>query len=294
MRLLLSLIVLTGVALSAPARAQHVPARDELRPGGPGDSGALLAEIESLLGDSETSLMGGLVDPGIDWGRLATEKILDEAVKAVANSAVLAPAAQKILSLYEQKKAQKLTSELGKLRQVMKDGQARLNKVRYQSFKIKAEAQKAHTETSDDLRGSRHERRTEAAQKALYGDGSAVLAQFDGPNVATLLREDFDAFRGGKSTLGYDVFLTAYAALGDTEAGTAKLAAARREGRVAYLSPYQRLTLLRTARREAEAQRQALHALRDHSYQALSYAKRRRAENRATDTYRIRTYTKYR
>ena len=238
--------------------------------------------------------MRGLVDPGVDWGRLATEKLLDEAIKAVASSAVLAPAAEKILSLYHKKKQQRLADELGKLRQVMKDGQARLNKIRYQAFKIKAEHGKAFNEPGPTLSSSPHAAAAEGSLRALYGNGSGVVAQFDGAETARILREDFDAFRGGKSTLGYDAFLTAYAALGNEDAERAKLAVARTESKLAYASPYQRLLLLRSARRDARLKNNALLAMKGRSHQALAYQKRRRLENRTSETYRVKTYTKHR
>jgi hypothetical protein len=286
-----------GLGLTASALAQSVPDvpnRHDLRPNAPFSTLELQREIESLLGDSEMTLMQGLVDPGVDWGRLATEKLLDETIKAVASSAVLAPAAEKIMSLYYKKKQQRLADELGKLRQVMKDGQARLNKIRYQAFKVKAEHRKAFTKAGPALKSSPHGVEAEAALKALYGNGSDVMAQFDGAETARILREDFDAFRGGKSTLGYDAFLTAYAALGNGDAERAKLVVARTESKLAYASPYQRLVLLRSARRDARLKNNALLAMKGRSYQALAYQKRRRLENRAVETYRVKTYTKYR
>lgn len=288
---------LLGLGLTASALAQSVPdvpGRHDLRPNAPASTLALQREIETLLGDSEATLMQGLVDPGVDWARLATEKLLDETVKTVASSAVVAPAAEKILSLYHKRKQQRLANELGKLRQVMKDGQARLNKIRYQAFKIKAEYGKAFTEVGPALRGSPHPASAEAALRALYGNGSGVLAQFDGAETAQILREDFDAFRGGKSALGYDAFLTAYAALGNADAERAKLAVARTERKVAYASPYQRLLLLRSARRDARLKNNALLTMKGRAHQALAYQKRRRLENRTVETYRVITYTKYR
>lgn len=286
--------LLIGLGLSGSALGQSVPGRNELRSNAPVSTQQLQREIETLLGDSESSLMEGLVDPGIDWGRVATEKLLDETIKAVASSAVLAPAAEKIMSLYYRKKQQRLTEELGKLRQVMKDGQARLNKIRYQAFKIKAEHRKAYTEEGPALRNSPHRAGAEAALKALYGNGSGVMAQFDGTETARILREDFDAFRGGKSTLSYDVFLTAYSALGNTDAERAKLTVARTESKVAFASPYQRLTLLRSASRNARLKNDALLAMKGRSHQALTYQKKRRLENRVSETYLVKTYTNYR
>jgi hypothetical protein len=286
-----------GLGLTAPALGQSapdVPGRHDLRPNAPSSTLELQHEIESLLGDSETTLMQGLTDPGVDWGRLATEKLLDETIKAVASSAVLAPAAEKIMSLYYKKKQQQLANELGKLRQVMKDGQARLNKIRYQAFKVKAEHRKAFTEAGPAVKSSPHGVEAEAALKALYGNGSSLMAQFDGEGTARILHEDFDAFRGGKSTLGYDAFLTAYAALGNADAERAKLAVARTESKLAYASPYQRLVMLRSTRRDARLKNNALLAMKGRSYQALAYQKRRRLENRLVEAYRLNTYTKYR
>lgn len=260
---------------------------------GPVSDASLQAEIEALLGQSEAEIQRGLNDPGIDLQRLLTEKVLDEAIKALAQGAVYAPIAEKILSLYHQLKQQRLAAELGKLRRVLRDGQERLNKIRYQSLRIKWETQHAHRQPDNSLNSSPHVHRLAMDLKTLPDAGLSALSQLGGEGSFQLLREDFDAWTGGRQYLSYEAYLTIQA-LANGEAARHKQALAQARGPAVWTSPYQRWQLLRSAQYDLRIRTNSLRALGADTRRALAYQKRRRVETQGYQLLGVRSYTIYR
>ncbi len=104
-------------------------------PTGNRGSSIIQSEIDQLLRVSESDIMAGLKDAGLDYGELIKEKVMDEVIKGIADATVLAPIATEIMEQYQKQKNKDLAKTIEKLKRTWKDGQERINKVRYQDFK---------------------------------------------------------------------------------------------------------------------------------------------------------------
>src|SRR5919199_4394121 len=153
--LLLALLALLGAPLICQAQeaATDVLGPEDLRGGMPIDQ-ALQAEIDKVLGMTESKIKKGIVDPGVDVMNLMVNKALDEMIKAIADAVVVAPAAEKIMSIYQKTKDKRLVKKIASLRQVWKDGQERLNKLNYQDFKLRYEWALQHNQENEAIKES--------------------------------------------------------------------------------------------------------------------------------------------
>jgi hypothetical protein len=276
--------------LIGPAQAQ-MPTAGQI-PTGNRDSQMIQSEIDQLLKVSEQDIMAGLKDAGLDYGELIKEKVMDELMKAVANLSVLAPAATTIMDEYQKQKNKDLADAVEKLKKTWKDGQERINKVRYQDFKVKYAYQQAMNKApADVLRGDRRAAIDESI-KGLWTDGVPVALTLTDPVNARLMREDINALYA-KEDIGWTVLASARSSLlaGDATL-KAKMALVEKQGQTAYLSPADRLRLLREIDVESKARRTTLLAMNRLTEQGLDYYKYKRnrkayqAKHLRTQSYR--------
>ena len=272
--------------IAATANAQ-MPSANALPTGNRG-SEVIHSEIDQLLRVSESDIMAGLNDAGIDYGALIQEKIMDEIVKGVANMSMLAPAATTIMNQYQKQKNKDLAKSIEKLKRTWKDGQERINKVRYQAFKVKYAYQQAMNKAPVDvLRGTRRQAVDESV-KALWTDGLPVAITITDPLNARLMREDIDALYPNDDT-GWIVLASARSSLlADDKTLKAKMKLVEKQGQTAYLSPADRLRLLREIDQESKARRTTLLAMDKITSQGLDYYKYKR-NRKAYQTKYLRT-----
>ncbi len=278
---------LTLSQLTGPAQAQ-MPAPGQLPTGNRG-SDVIQSEIDQLLRVSERDIMAGLKDAGIDVGALLTEKLKDELVKALADAAVLAPAAGKILTAYQNQKNKDLAKAIEKLKDTWKDGQQRINKVRYQDFKVKYAYQQAMNKApAEVLRGNRRQAVDESIAN-LWTDGVPIAVTITDPVNARLLKEEIDARYPPDQDIGWTVLASARSTLlADDKTLKAKLALIAKQGQTTYLSPADRLRLLREIDHESKARRTTLLAMNKVTAQGLDYYKYKR-NRKAYQTKYLRT-----
>lgn len=272
--------------IAATANAQ-MPSANALPTGNRG-SEVIQSEIDQLLRVSESDIMAGLNDAGLDYGALIQEKIMDEIVKGVANMSMLAPAATTIMNQYQKQKNKDLAKSIEKLKRTWKDGQERINKVRYQAFKVKYAYQQAMNKAPVDvLRGTRRQAVDESV-KALWTDGLPVAITITDPLNARLMREDIDALYPNDDT-GWIVLASARSSLlADDKTLKAKMKLVEKQGKTAYLSPADRLRLLREIDQESKARRTTLLAMDKITSQGLDYYKYKR-NRKAYKTNYLRT-----
>lgn len=267
------LCIATGTACA------QMPAVNAL-PAGNRGSDLIQSEIDQLLQVSENDIMAGLKDAGIDVGALIKEKIMDELMKGVADATVYAPIATEILEEYQRQKNKSLAQAIQKLKQTWQDGQQRINKIRYQEFKVKYAYQQAMTKAPIDVLRGTQRQAVDKSVKALWTDGLPVAITITDPANARLMREEIDA-NYPNDDIGWTVLASARSnLLVDDKALRAKLTLVDKQGQTAYLSPADRLRLLREVDRESKARRTTLLAMDRITSQGLDYYKYKR--NRRT------------
>lgn len=264
------------IALSAGTVQAQMPYASEVPIGNQG-SERIQAEIDGLLRVSEGDIMAGLTDAGLDYGELIKEKVMDELIKGIADASVLAPFATTIMELYQKQKNGDLAKSIDKLKETWKDGQERINKIRYQAFKVKYAYQQAMTKAPVDvLRGSRRQG-VDASVKAVYSDGLPVAITITDKVNARLLREEIDA-KYTDNDIGWIVLASARSSLlADDKTLKAKISLLDREGQTTYLSPADRLRLLREIDHESKARRTTLLAMDKITTQGVDYYKYQRS-----------------
>lgn len=258
-------------------------------PTGNRGSNVIQSEIDQLLRVSESDIMAGLKDAGLDYGELIKEKVMDEVVKGIADATVLAPIATEIMELYQKQKNKDLAKAIEKLKRTWKDGQERINKVRYQDFKVKYAYQQAMNKAPlDVMRGTRREAIDESV-KALWTDGLPVAITITDPVNARLMKEEIDARYPADQDIGWTVLASARSALlADDKTLNAKMNLVEKQGQTAYLSPADRLRLLREIDKESKARRTTLLAMDKITSQGLDYYKYQR-NRKAYQTKYLRT-----
>lgn len=261
MRSLLMLLLMT-----LKLAAQDVPT--ELKSGLPATSTELQTEIDNLLGGGESIFMEGIRDQGVDYASLALEKALDEVMQGVAGASVYAGIAEKILTKYQETKDKKLAKKLGELRQAWKQGQARLNKIAYQDFKIKYEFARNMNAAPRAVARSQRQAQAEEEIKAIYPSGvGAVLEVYDeGGPIQQLLQRTYGR-RG--DYLDYYGVGAAYGILGDTQPVKARQALTAQEGKTTFTSPFYRMQLQRRNHQEASDRNVALRSLQTQLHTAV-------------------------
>lgn len=272
--------------VAGPAYAQ-MPSANALPTGNRG-SEVVQSEIDQLLRVSESDIMTGLKDAGLDYGELIKEKVMDEVVKGIANMSVVAPAATKIMEEYQKQKNKDLAKAIEALKRTWKDGQERINKVRYQDFKVKYAYQQAMNKAPVDvLRGTRRQAVDESV-KALLTDGLPVAMTITDPVNARLMKEEIDAYYPNEA-IGWKVLASARSKiLADDKTLKAKMNLVEKQGQTTYLSPADRLRLLREIDQESKARRTTMLAMDKITSQGLDYYKYKR-NRKAYQTKNLRT-----
>lgn len=277
--------------LAGTVQAQ-MPSANQVPVGNRG-SEVIQSEIEQLLKVSEQDIMAGLKDAGIDYGELIKEKVMDELMKGIANMSVLAPAATKIMDVYQKEKNKDLAKAIEKLKKTWKDGQERINKIRYQDFKVKYAYQQAMNKAPVDvLRGQRRKAVNESID-ALWTDGLPVAITITDPVNARLMKEEIDARYPPNQDVGWTVLASARSSLlADDKILQAKMKLVEKQGQTTYLSPADRLRLLREVDKESKARRTTLLAMDKITSQGLDYYKYKQnrkayqSKNLRTQSYR--------
>lgn len=250
-----SLLGLVGILFLFPYSGQAQEEMDVLGPGqlqgGMPTDPALQAEIDKVLGMTESKIKQGIIDPGVDLANLMVNKALDEMIKALANSVVVAPAAQKIMSVYQKTKDKRLVKKLASLRDVWKDGQERLNKLNYQDFKLRYEWSKHHNEENKAVKDSRIKGMESQMTKDIWGTQvSAIDQTYDnGGATSKLIKKYLDK---GDGDMGYYNLVIINGTLGNTKVIEARNQFATSKGKPVFLSPYERLKLQQKSLEEAK------------------------------------------
>jgi len=257
-------------------------------PAGNRGSNVIQSEIDQLLGVSESDIMAGLKDAGLDYGELIKEKVMDEVVKGIADATVLAPIATEIMEQYQKQKNKDLAKAIEQLKRTWKDGQERINKVRYQDFKVKYAYQQAMNKAPMDVMKGTRRQAIDESVKALWTDGLPVAITITDPTNARLMKEDIDA-RYPNEDIGWTMLASARSSLlADDKTLKAKMALVEKQGQTAYLSPADRLRLLREIDKESKARRTTLLAMDKITSQGLDYHKYQR-NRKAYQTKYLRT-----
>ncbi|WP_018620812.1 hypothetical protein [Spirosoma luteum] len=251
-----SLLTLVGMLLLSPhyGFAQNgaidVLSPGQLQGGMPTDP-ELQAEIDKILGMTESKIKRGIVDPGVDLANLLINKALDEMIKAIADAVVVAPAAEKIMSIYQKTKDKRLVKKLASLREVWKDGQERLNKLNYQDFKLRYEWAKQHNEENKAIKGSPIKRIESQLTKDIWGTQiSAIDQTYDnGGPTSKLIKKYLDK---GDGDMGFYNLVIINGTLGSTKLIETRNQFEVSKGKPVFLSPYDRLRLQQKSLAEAK------------------------------------------
>ena len=250
--LLLALLALLGAPLICQAQeaATDVLGPEDLRGGMPIDQ-ALQAEIDKVLGMTESKIKKGIVDPGVDVMNLMVNKALDEMIKAIADAVVVAPAAEKIMSIYQKTKDKRLVKKIASLRQVWKDGQERLNKLNYQDFKLRYEWALQHNQENEAIKESSIKGIESQMTKNIWGSQIRAIEQTydNGGPTSKMIKKYLDK---GKDDMGYYNLVIINGSLGQTTLIKARNQFEASKGKPVFLSPYERLKLQQKSLAEAK------------------------------------------
>lgn len=217
----------------------------------------LESEIDRLIQENGQSIMNGIQGYGINIGKALEEKVLDELMKGLADDAVLAPIAEKILTIYNDKKSKSLAQELVRLRTVIKDAESRKLKNIYQDYKVDYERWTSGSTLATQLTNSVTEQNATAVAKTLFGRYASVLDEFYTDQAK------HDLIRSTDSGMGFFVIGTS-ATVAGTEDLEKKLALSNRQYRegssdeIANLSTYDRLMMKQQVGAEALKRQAAL------------------------------------
>lgn len=271
-------------ALSGVQAQQFVPKSGDLR-NGPASQRELEQAIDQLLGENEQAIMSGLTDPGLDWGSIITEKVMDEVYKGLAESTVFSVPAVTIMQMRYKQKQQALAEELRKLTALMKDGMGRTSKLRYQNLKLRVAYQKAMNELPAGWEQNGRMPGTQKVMKDLYGNTVNLINDYYGKaDIEKLLKDEYPG------EVGYALFATSAGGLADTKMLEAKLALAKKGGRLTYLSPYERLELIRQTRQEALRRQNGLIRMRQDVNAAIKHQQKQSAERKLRQSLGTTSY----
>ncbi|MVM42223.1 hypothetical protein GO730_38620 [Spirosoma sp. HMF3257] len=250
-QILLGLLILLPFWGKAQEESTDVLGPGQLQGGMPSDP-ALQAEIDKVLGMTESKIKQGIVDPGVDLANLMINKALDEMIKAIADAVVLAPAAEKIMSAYQKTKDQRLVKKLASLRSVWKDGQERLNKLNYQDFKLRFEWAKQHNEENKAIQGSLIKGLESQLTKDIWGTQiNAIDQTYDnGGPTSKLIKKYLDQ---GQDDLAFYNLSIINGNLGSTSLIKSRNKFSASKGKPVFLSPYERLKLQQKSLEEAKS-----------------------------------------
>jgi len=249
------LFLLLGQSLMANAQ---MPVKGSLRPD-QSSTPDLGSEIDGLLAVQGSDIMGGIKGYGLNYAKAIEQKIMDEVIAAVADAVVLAPAAQKIMSIYQKKKNRNLANKIDEVKDVAKDALSRQLKIRYQDYKVEYERFSAHARSPTEVKNSITGQMATAKMGDLWGGHVGVVEEFyNSPAKKSLIEDSYQH-------MGYYIIGTS-AGLAKTEDLKAKMAIANREynptgggnAEIAGYSPYERMMMKQEIRREALNRRSAL------------------------------------
>ncbi|MFD2935419.1 hypothetical protein [Spirosoma flavum] len=249
--LLVGLLVVCPQAGQAQDEATDVRAPGQLDAGMPTDP-ALQGEIDKVLGMTESKIKKGIVDPGVDLVNLAVNKALDEMIKAIADAVVVAPAAEKIMSIYQKTKDKRLVKKLASLRTVWKDGQERLNKLNYQDFKLRYEWALQHNDQNKAIKESSIKQIESQITKNIRGTEIYVIDQSydNGGPTSKMIKRYLD--KGKNEDVAFYNNSIVMGTLGSTDIIKARNAFSVSKGKPVFLSPYDRLKLQQKSLAEAK------------------------------------------
>lgn len=293
-------LALVGILILLPLMGSaqdeiEVLASEQLKPGMPTDF-ALQAEIDKVLGMTESKIKQGIVDPGVDLANLAVNKALDEMIKAIASSVVLAPAAEKIMSVYQKTKDQRLVKKLASLRAVWKDGQERLNKLNYQNFKLRYEFAQQHNQENGAIKNSQIKGIESRMTDEIWDTQVKAIDQTydNGGPTSKLIKKYLD--KGKDDDMGYYNLVILLSTLGPTDLIKARNKFSVSKGKPVFLSPYERLKLQQRSLAEAKQQHADLVGFGNHIAASVNYyrvaeseqATRSMLSKKISDPYMIR------
>lgn len=296
-RLSIRLGIVLLVCFSLPTAAQEAEA--EVTDAGylvgsmPNDP-LIQSEIDNLLGMTESKIKQGIVNPGVDLANLAVNRALDEMIKALASSVVLAPVAEKIMSIYQKTKDKRLVKKLASLRAVWKDGQERINKLQYQNFKLRYEWAKTHNEEGKSLQESSIKTMAKSSTKEIYGSQIQAINQtYDQGPISKLVERYLD--KNGENTTFFNLAII----MGELNEGKVykdRVAFLEQKGKGVFLSPYERLKLQQKQLKEAKQRHGDLANLGNRVAAPVRYYQMAEAEQalrsglskRAVDPYMVR------
>lgn len=208
-------------------------------------------QIESILGMTESKIMQGITDPGLDISSLVINKALDELIKTIADDVVLSVAAEKIMTAYQKVKDKKLVSKLSDLRSVWKDGQERLNKLNLQDFKIRLQFATQYNQENNPVAQSSIKSIANTLSKNLYGTEVAAINQtYDNGGATSKLVKKYLS-KGGEDMAYYNLSIL-MGTLGSTDLIKARDKLESSSGKTVFLSPYERLKLQLESLQEAQ------------------------------------------
>lgn len=238
--------------LSQAQSEPFINVETQLQPSMPMEDQELLNEIDKVLGMTESKIKKGIVDPGVDLVGLAVNKALDEMIKAIADAVVVAPAAEKIMSIYQKTKDKRLVEKLASLREVWKDGQERINKLNYQNFKLRYEWATQHNEENKAIKSSSIKGLSNKMAKDIWGTEVAVIQDiYDKGGKSTGDRLAKQYINKGREDFPY-YNLSILMTLGGTDLIKARDAFSVSKGKSIFLSPYERLKLQQKSLAEAK------------------------------------------
>ena len=294
--LLALVVILTLLPFAGKSQDESadVLGSEQLKPGMPTDF-ALQAEIDKVLGMTESKIKKGIVDPGVDLANLAVNKALDEMIKAIAQSVVLAPAAEKIMSIYQKTKDKRLVTKLASLRAVWKDGQERLNKLNYQNFKLRYEFAQQHNEENKAIKNSLIKGIESQVTKEIWSTQVKAIDQTydNGGPTSKLVKKYLDK---GQDDMGYYNLVILLSQLGPTDLIKARNKFSVSKGKPVFLSPYERLKLQQKSLADAKQQHSDLVGFGNHIAASVNYyrvaeseqATRSMLSRKISDPYMIR------
>lgn len=227
--------------LAGTAGAQ-VPGPGELQQGSSAEN--LTSEIEQLLGTGESDIMSGIKDLGLDMTYMVQDMLMDELYKALATAMVYSEPAVEIMKQREKMKETTLARELQKLKATWKTGQEKVNKIKYQQYKIQYAYAKAMNEAGE-WGSSPTPGKVDEQIKQMFGDRASVLMYVDesyhpGNNrlKEKYLSKDWD----------YGTLFIPLWPLNDDAAPKALRTMTKRTGKDVYLSAFERMQLARQLR----------------------------------------------
>lgn len=234
----------------AQDEATSVLGPNQLQGGMPTDP-ELQREIDKILGMSESKIKNGIIDPGVDLANLMINKALDEMIKAIADAVVVAPAAEKIMSIYQKTKDKRLVKKLASLRDVWKDGQERLNKLNYQNFKLRYEWALQYNQENKAVKTSPIKNMERQLTKDIWGTQIGAIEQIydNGGPTSKLIRRYLDK---GQDDLAFYHLSIINGTLGSTDLIRERNKFEASKGKPVFLSPYERLKLQQKSLEEAK------------------------------------------